>query len=547
MENKTNSSYRSYTLFSAFFAAVMTILWVNLAKNTFIDTDTGWLLQCLQRFLAGGNYSNNFFETNPPLSFLIYLPVVPFLNQDPQTIKLSLLLTFLAYSFISNICVYFLLKKMELEKPVITLTLISILFSQTWAMGTFSINKDYLIFVFLIPLNLTQYLITNDKIRFTPLSVFSSFLGGLAICLKPHYAIIPAAFLLHRLIKTKNINTIITSVDFITMLVTGASYIAFIAIIFPDYLTIVLPQVIDIYPYMKSLPLLNMAYFIFISLYSALMIGFIRKDTPYLKEISTLTNCSILLGFVCFFAFAIQGKGFFYQAMPFIGYTSIAFFMSTSTLLSNYLAKKYVSVCITYALLSCICLPLLLGFPKAPSITNDKFSQIEFFKKIKELSPNGTYITYDFKPSYLALPYYFGINNGARFGIIWPFDGLNAEYEEAKSKGHNEKLETIKGKFKFFIDMMAEDITNNKPDVICIPRYPDATTKVPSQMLLTFLLKNEKFSQAFKNYNHKETFDFDTGIFMNNVISDDDSSVVMFDLYTLSNSEIKTSDDTKLQ
>lgn len=521
----------------------MTVLWVNLASAVFIDTDTGWLLQCLQRFLAGGTYTDNFFETNPPLSFLVYLPVMPFITQDPYTLKLALIVTFLLYGIIANICVFFLLKKMEQPQPVIILTLTAVLFSQTWAMGMFSICKDYLIFVFLLPMCLTQYLITTGKVRASALSIFSSFLGGIAICIKPHFALIAAMFFLHRLIKTKRTCAIVCAPDFITMLITGVCYLLFIQILFPDYLSTILPYVADLYPDMAAMSIFNMLHLLIFPLFAALILGFIKPETPYKKEISELSNFSLILGLSCFVVFVLQSKGFLYQTIPFMGFTAIAFFMATATLVSQFVARKYASVWITYGMLSLLCTPLLLGFGNAPIPRHNKFSDIELLKKIKELAPNGTYITYDFKPAYLAAPYYFDLKSSSRFGILWPFDALNNAYENTTSE--NEAAQ-IKNKFTPFVEMLAQDIVKNNPDVILIPRYPDAETKLPAQKFLIFLQQNPAYAAAFKNYTSHGTIDYDFTIFKRPT-SAEEVSVVTFDLYTLSKVPSEGETDTKVE
>lgn len=501
--NKNKNSYASFFSFTTICAVAFTFAFISISRNIFIDTDTGWLLQCLQRFLAGGTYTKNFFETNPPLSFLIYFPVLSFLKFDANTIKLALILTFLGYAFISDTLTYLLLKRSNLPTHVITTSMLAILFAQTWGMGILSMTRDALVFYCLIPLCIAQYSITKNTIQSKSLLFLSSLIGAIGICIKPHYATIPLAFFLHRYFSQKKLCPIIKSIDFITILLTAITYLFIVIVFFPDFLKEVIPHVLSIYYVTPALPLLDMAFFLIFSLFSLLLVGFFNDATSYKKEFSSIINMSVGLGFLCFLSFLMQGKGFLYQALPFLGFTAIALFISVSTILSNFVARKYTCIWITYISLSILCLPLLTGFTNSPFLTHKKFKDIDFFEKINQLSPNHTFINYDFKPNYLALPYYYDLKNVSRFGILWPIDGLNQLYEIAETE---EEKDIIKSKFTFFIEILAEDIETGKPDVICIPRYPPIDTDIPEQRLLPFLLKNTSYAKAFENYEFKEHF-----------------------------------------
>ncbi len=40
-----------------------------------LNNDVYWLIEVGERWLHGGQYIKDYFETNPPLAFYIYLPI----------------------------------------------------------------------------------------------------------------------------------------------------------------------------------------------------------------------------------------------------------------------------------------------------------------------------------------------------------------------------------------------------------------------------------------------------------------------------------------
>ncbi len=58
-------------------ASIFLFAW-KLQSALFLNYDVSWLMHASERLLAGGTYSRDFFETNPPLILYLYLPPVIF-------------------------------------------------------------------------------------------------------------------------------------------------------------------------------------------------------------------------------------------------------------------------------------------------------------------------------------------------------------------------------------------------------------------------------------------------------------------------------------
>lgn len=532
MQNPREYSYAFYTPLALFCTAIFTTFWIYVQSNYFIDSDLGWLLQCLEKFLAGGAYSTDFYETNPPLSFLVYLPVVPFLHLDAGAIKLALHLIFITYALIANICVVALLKRLGFEKPLITTIFCALVFAQTWGTGFFCLSKDYLILCFLPALSLAQYQITTQHPKPNLLLIFACVLGGIAICLKPHYGIIAAGFFIHRLIKTKKISSVLCSIDFITLLICGITYLVFTQLFFPDFLSVVLPEVSSMYMELSALDPFEQLIYIFLSAYSLIILQFIKNGTPYKKDVKFFIYGLNILGFACIAAFLLQGKGYSYQATPFLSLFITALFIAIATLISYYHKRQYLCIWATYAILCAFFSPITFEQENFKLISHDQYAKMPLITTLKEKSPNSTYTIYGLKATYLAAPYYLKMKNGSRFGQFWPLEALNIKFNNAIT---DEERDAVKKEMNHYIDMLAQDIKTHTPGIILVPQYPD-DNMVQTQKFLKFLKANEQFSNAFTAYHYAGNVAYDDGSIIKKK-KKNPLAYIYFDIFVLNDTE----------
>ncbi len=474
----------------------------------------GWLLQCLDRFIAGGTYTNDFYETNPPLSFLMYIPAYPlysYLGIDPQT---SVLVCFLGYIAIANITLY---KMLPHNKAIITS---AFLIAQTWSMGISFGTKDHLIFIFLPALCLFQYLITTNHKPGKLESISSIIMGGIAIAIKPHFALIPAAFFIHRLYVSCSIKNCIKSPDFLGLLIFGISYLILITLLTPSFWDI-LPIVVSLYSVDKPFPLSTRLFYLAFAAFALICTIFIENKNIK-ASIYTCTALSIL----CVFPYILQNKGFHYHAIPLLGFAITALFLGI------YGASKYLTphrdirLWISTIFIAMLCLTYTTGGKKQFQTDGQFFAQ-PLIDTIDELAWNRTYATYDFKAPLGALPYMSDLKNGSRFGQIWPLYGLYQKHKNAKT---DEAREALKTQMLAQVDMIAEDMIRFKPSVITIPQYQDPATKERTKNYYNFLIQNENFKKNMQNYIFEDTVTIDISFAQNNKNPD---KIVYHDVYIL--------------
>ena len=526
--NKPNSEFLLPPVFFGIAIVVYFAIWSFLFGQFYLNSDLGWLLICLERFLEGGTYTSDFYETNPPLSFLIYLPSYPlytFLGISPA---FAIHLLFFGYMAISGLITVRYLRILGYPDTMIVALLSFFLFAQTWMLGTAFGQKDQLIFLCLIPFTLMQASVYANKNVNTPLGYFTAFLGALAVCLKPHYVIVVFVFYLSRLYKTRSVQDLLKHKDIWVFVATGISYLIFLQVVFPDYIDVILPETLDYYAEQQPFPLQNQLYFLVYS-FIAFMVVLFSGDTEQTKFLRVTTYALIGLSLLFTLPYAAQNKGFFYQAIPIVSSAVMAFMLALFGLIYYKARKLDLALLLPFV----IVLFMFKGYMHGSGqgyLTHEEFKTLPFHQKLEEYASNNVYMNLKMKPFNLALPYYSELENGSRFGQIWPIFGLNDKFAKVRTEKERDE---IRMKIQSYIDMIAEDIEKSNPGVIAIPQYEDPQTKEMSNAYFKLLTKNENFAKAFKDYELAETFTFDEHIYeRGNKKPDDKNTVRPYDLYT---------------
>ena len=501
-----------------------------LYMSVHLDVDVAWLLQCLERFLSGGTYTDDLYETNPPLSFLIYLPAYPLFTTLGLSAKFSILVLFLLYVFLSNAILFKLLHKTQISSTTIIIICCATLTSQTWGAGMFFGLKDHLILSFLTPFILLQYLIStaDDKVSHG-IAISTSIMGGIALCLKPHYAIIPAVLYAHRLITTKSLKKCLISIDTITLILCGLSYFIFMYIFTPEYLVTMLPENSRLYRVETPFPIgLNLKVFAITIVAS--FIGFalvISANNEEQQEIKRIVLIFSGLSALCIIPYVIQNKGFLYHTTPLFGFGVAALTMAAYGTCRLLTKKRTSALFLTLVFMAVI--THTFTRPMSSSVMNNKqFKAQPIAEYIDENAWNKVYITFDMRSMLSPLPYLLDVKSGSRFGPIGHLYALSILSSRTQNEEEQNK---IKQDMMRFVDMMAEDMKKNKPSVIAIPLYPtDQKTNEPSDMYFKFLMANENFAKAMQNYTLDKRIPFNKSL---KTGDNNNENIVWHDMYIL--------------
>lgn len=530
--NFFNAHFSKVSISTLIFTALSIILiWAPLYISSYIDADTGWLITCLKRFLDGGTYGQDFFETNPPLSFLIFLPAYPlftYLSLDP---KLSIVIIFFIYIFISLITIYFLFKTAGMQKQIAINFICAALLAETWCSGINFGQKDHLIFIFLLPSVVAQLILNYKKPKSNLTITIACIMGAIAICIKPHYALIPFILFLDRLRIEKKIKPIVLNYDFIPMLITGSLFLVLMFTVFKTYITVIIPENINSYNEAKTDFSAENFYIFWLF---PILSGFLVLVKDHQSEEDKLENkiiyALIILTILLFIPLYIQNKWFHYQGLPFLcaGITSSVFALLSiiQTTQKYALLKSIFCICIFIAFF----FPYIYGPPSIPVMKAKEFLNIPYNLDIIKYAKNKKIFSTDLYPLTTALPLYTDLIETSRFAQIWP---LSSDLEKlSSSENTKEDITAINSHMEKIISYLAEDIKKFQPSVITIPRYLDATTQKPSDNYLNRLKKNPDFFNAIEHYQYKKTVTLDRKPLLSIDLKGYDR-YQEFDLYTL--------------
>ncbi len=527
MGNKPKSDFLLPPAFLGVLIVAYFAVWSFLYGQIYLNTDLGWLLLCLERFLDGGSYTSDFYETNPPLSFLIYLPAYPLYTFVGISPAFAIHLLFFGYMAISGLVIFKYLRNLGYPDTMITALLTFFLFAQTWMLGTSFGQKDQLIFLCLIPFILMQVSAYAKKDIDNPLGYFSAFLGALAVCLKPHYIMVAAVFYLTRLYKNRSLPELLKAKDVWIFIGTGLAYLIFLRLVFPDYVDVILPETVDFYAEQQPFPIHIQLYFL-VYAFIAFLISMFSGDTEQTKFLRVTTYAFIGLSLLFALPYAAQNKGFFYHAIPLVSTSVMGLMLSIFGLIYYTSRKIDIAIILPFA----IVLFMFKGYMHGTGdgyLTHEEFRTLPFHQKLENYASNNVYMNLKMKPFNLALPHYSELENGSRFGQIWPIFGLNDKFAKVRTEKEREE---IRAKIQTYIDMIAEDIERSKPGVIAIPQYEDPQTKEMTNSYFKLLSKNENFAEAFNDYKFAETFTFDEHIYERGSKKPDDKNTVRpYDLF----------------
>ncbi len=452
-----------YISLLTFFIALLCIIvpWLAVQSQYMVGGNVSWLSISAGRLLSGQSLSEHIYETNPPLSILIYIPHVLFSKAFGFPITTGSFYFTSILVFISSLSVHGILKKFNfLSHGEKTAFILGYLVSITLVATINFSDREHLIILTLIPFILCQYALTNN-IKITKyLLIPILIIGASCILVKPHYGLLPSIFLLHRLIKQRRIN-IFFDIDFIILSVATLTYISIIFLFFNDYTQIILPDVVRLYASntqpdiaIKSIQLyliINITFFLW---------DFFREDLSKEKKslLLFMHSCAAL----CFIPYFVQMMGFYNHIIPIY-----SFFICAITLsISFYITRFFENYKILHIIIPTACVLFIIY---AISPTSNKITKQTDIPNLpvtkfleKECPKPCTYFAFHgdieiFNPTSA----YMGYTHASRFPSLW----FIPQILKGLSEGEPDKYKLLKDKYT---QMVAKDFIYYKPSVLLI-------------------------------------------------------------------------------
>lgn len=304
--------------------AVIVVASVALHLAAPLPPDPAWLLTVGERMLAGERLYRDITELNPPMSAWLYLPSVWLAQQLGVRADVVLVLAIPALGapmiWLSAriLSVAGLLEDRAAWWIVLSLALLL-------APVTTFAQREHFAVLFVLPMLAAMAVRMAGARPSWPDMVLVGLFGGLTMTVKPHFALAILFPILAAAVRLRSPRPIFAAECWIA----GAVVVGFMALAYwlhPDYLTDMLPIASAIYlPH--RLPLFDLMARPFSVISVVLIASWVARDgLP--KSPLAIVLAGAMAGF--FVAYAVQGKGWAYHALPLYSVALIALGLSVA-------------------------------------------------------------------------------------------------------------------------------------------------------------------------------------------------------------------------
>lgn len=513
----------------AFWAAIacVALLCVLVQSNYLVNGNISWLLMGAERLLMGQSMSQHVYESNPPMSLIIYFPhvLLGWLTKWPLPIA-SFYVTGLEI-IISTLATHAIIKRFDFLKKEQHLAFIACYtISITLITTVFFSEREHFIILGLAPFMLCQFaLMENIKLPKALMYVVFA-IGAVCILIKPHYGLVPAVFLLTRLIKHKSIN-FLKEPDFIALSSTVLLYVGVIFIIFPDFINIIFPNIINYYlPSGKEFVITLGATKLYTLIYiCAYFLEVFQTDLKKKEKAFVLFIYACCL--LCMVPYYVQLKGFYNHLIP--AYSFFVMGLSLSIILRLKKIKGKLSslqIIIPFVLVLFVISnisPLNNNFATHKDL--EQFPATAFLEK--ECEKPCTFFAFHgdveiFNPTAALM----GYTVGTRFSGMWFFSQLLINLESKDPLPLAQAKQDLEKTYK----MVTEDLEHYEPSILLIAKDLKVETQDKFDFI-SFFSKHPPFKHIIKEHYEKTgILKFDRGLYFKGT-SLKDEFILDFDIY----------------
>lgn len=319
-------------LLQILFLCIALLPWLLVQFNIAVNTNHAWLFIAASRLLDGGTMLSDAYETNPPLSILLYFPSVLLSRGFGIPAEYAPYLFGLIGLGGTAAIFHALLKQADfLDTQTRHILLAAFIIGGTIIPSNFNFaERDAFVAYGLVPFLTAQILITRGLYSGKIALFLALFLCGVMIIIKPHYIIFPALLFLHRLFVWRDFWRVFRSPDLWALGLACIAYALTLVLFFQDYLFQIFPNFLKYYISTSRSDVVNIqsaGHFLTLAAFAIIVIVTAPRSAE--KKIAlALTGATILaIGL-----FWIQRKGFSYHLVP----AHIFAFMALSTWLATH-------------------------------------------------------------------------------------------------------------------------------------------------------------------------------------------------------------------
>lgn len=469
--------------------------WFSIQINNSITADTLWLCDAAGRWLAGQRMSDAYYDTNPPLSVLLYVPPVLAVKTGLITLHHAVFGYILLILGISAAITYRFLKAVpDIDMPTALTATAALIISNTILITSSFTERDQIVGIVLIPFVLAQVAMTKKWPLPPVLKHVALFAGALLVLVKPHHGLLPTMILIHRAISEKRF-TVWKDADFLYLAGAVLAYAAVLIFFFDDYLHIIMPDVAALYLNAVNAFALWRALFYATIFLAALLFAIIFGAKSWMGFFM------IGAAFISLIPFIVQMRGYHYQLLP-----AQTFFCCGIAILAKDALQKYMTQ--HYAMIVTTLIMIVVSFGLTPARltlpTHEQYKELPLAKFLESCeSPCPVFVLNDHIEIIHQTALYSDKPWASRFPSFWFLPGI---FDTDKTLPE----EFIRYREKYG-RMVAEDLAHYKPKLVLLGEFRVKEGEFFN--FLDFFSAEEPFRKEWAHYKKKNDFIMDQSVY----------------------------------
>ena len=463
-----------------------------------IGHDLGWLLVATNRLLDGAKiYVDDVIEMNPPLFLYLLTPPVAVSRwlDLPEIPSLRIYVALLAAISLTlcNGILKVLIREPEglIRRYLLALLTLVLVVDIRHSFG----QREHFMVILVAPylLAMTAHLLARELPR--GLALLAGVAAGLAVSVKPHYALLLVALELYLALRRRSLRAWLRP-DLLTAVAVAIAYALSVLLLTPSYLSFVFPLGLDTY-WIYQKPLAELLHGTDLAAFPLTLIAVLAvRKSRALRELGWV----LLITAVCSYILSrLQGTGWEYHLIPFKSAVILALPLPLLALLRRLPPRETPSGPIAGGLAAALMALLALGVLlfALPNTRNTLLKgadwragrtrgPIAIVHQVIDRHAKGGTVMFFTAALTGAFPTvnYAEVGFSSRFSCLWPVVAVvrsRAEGGESLSPAKRERMAEIE---RYMIDSVIEDLERRPPDLIFVDRkeFSSRLTRTPLRL-----------------------------------------------------------------
>lgn len=450
-------------------AALLILPWAFVQARIRVPDDAVWLTGAAGKFLDGIRMTDGYYDTNPPMSFMIYVPAA-LLAQAGVPVWYVVVFYGMALAALS----VFLCAKMGVRGGVLAAFVVATTMASQYEFA----QKDHLIALMLFPFLLAQYAMTYRQ-DVPKWAVRVALIAGAPfILLKPHYGLLPVLMLAYRAWREKNLR-VVFGFDFFALAAGTVLYAAAIALWFRDFITAALGHSIESYILHAGDKAMAAPLGLFLLSACLLVLALAADGKGDERRLAVFLNAMTLAAVL---PLLVQMKGFSVHMLPALGFA----FPAAAVTAGLYGGNKF-RVVLRYSAPLVLFLGYLVFPPPFSYPTHAGFADTSLARFVREKAQGSSFLIQSSTTNVIAATSaYTGIPVASRFPSFWfmPFSDDGAR--------------------KSFAGMAGADLAAYRPSLVMLYAEPP-----PGQDVTDVFAGDPGFAREWGHYRRDGQFTLD--------------------------------------